>query len=163
MKQEDWGNTDVGIYQIKPNPSPVKLLSKLTPGLFCSKLCCCISTSFEVSHSMQQFGITGFFEFSHHPVLHSQGSTCSLHSLYQIHNKYFKLDKHVDIWVIFLFFFIFFIFSNSLTSVLERMVRLKIKQIFGDMLRFTRAPILLAYQIYFNVGRAANREVMPML
>ena len=81
--------TDVGIYQIKPNSSPVKLLSKLTPGLLYSKLCCCISsTSFEVSHSMQQFGITEFFEFSH-PVLHSQGSTCSPHG-YQIFIKHFK-------------------------------------------------------------------------
>ena len=101
VKQEDWGNTDVGIYQIKPNPSPVKLLSKLTPGLLYFKLCCSISTRFEVSHSMQQFGITGFFEFSHQPVLHSQGSTCSPHSLCQIHIEYFKWYKSLSVsgWV----------------------------------------------------------------
>ena len=46
---------------IPPPFLPVKLLSKLTPGLLYFKLCCIYS--FEVSHSMQQFGITGFFAF----------------------------------------------------------------------------------------------------
>ena len=46
---------------IPPPSLPVKLLSKLTPGLLYFKLCCIYS--FEVSHSMQQFGITGFFAF----------------------------------------------------------------------------------------------------